>query len=227
VARWDGARWRVLPPPIRGSGGLEHVVAVAPDDVWVASNGDGRGETPLVAHWDGSAWTRLRAPFGPADPLAGFTASSATDAWAVGGYRKDGRTHTLAAHWNGASWAIVPTPDRNVDSDLAAVVSVAPDDAWALGEEARSDSIASGFAEHWNGERWSIAPGRPLGLWNGTAIAASRDGAAWEVGSCYFENMLNRWDGRRFVGARHPPDRFWPADVPRRLRSAGGGCTRH
>jgi hypothetical protein len=223
VVHWDGTRWRTLPDPARRLGEIDHVVALAPDDVWVAS-GENRYGRPIVAHWDGSAWTRIRAPFGPRDPIAGFTASSATDAWAVGGYRRAGRTHTLAAHWNGRSWAIVPTPDLNDDSTLTDVVTASPDDVWALGQSASSDSLSVVLYEHWDGARWSIAPGVTPAMWEGpSAIGASRDGTAWAVGSCYYDEVSTRWNGHAWKVIPHPPARYWLSPVH---RSRGMNCTR-
>ncbi len=82
--------------------------------------------------------------------------TSPTDLWAVG-WSRDPRqpSRTLIERWNGSAWSIWPSADPGQFGNiLNGVVSLAPDDAWAVG--ARQDTFyQSPLAEHWNGSTWS------------------------------------------------------------------------
>ena len=63
-----------------------------------------------------------------------MTAVSPTSAWAVGSFfdsASDG-TKTLIQHWDGAAWTIVPSPNADAPSTLAAVDALSANDAWAV-----------------------------------------------------------------------------------------------
>lgn len=225
---WDGTGWRGVPLPWARRGlELDRVVATGPHDVWLLSTGDQDVRRILLERWNGHSWRSIPPPFGPHDPIRGFAATSATDAWAVGGYRANGHTHTLAAHWNGRTWRIAPTPDRNTDSMLTDVAAVRPDDVWALGQsqfvkvtknpadcrtpctEIRQSWPVALF-EHWDGHRWRIARGVAPQMWEGSmSLAATADGTAFAAGSCYWDDVIVRWDGTRWRISPHPPDRHW------------------
>ncbi|MEV0704121.1 hypothetical protein AB0I53_40240 [Saccharopolyspora sp. NPDC050389] len=59
---WDGKAWTEVPAPdVNGDPGvpegLNNVLALAPDDVWVGGySGEQGHEVPYTAHWDGKAW---------------------------------------------------------------------------------------------------------------------------------------------------------------------------
>jgi hypothetical protein len=249
LLHWDGTSWRSVTPPFaRPPHGLVfggEVVTTGPQDVWVLSNGgessgtrpDGtsfREITPAqIEHWDGKTWKAVPEPFGPDDPPSALSATSATDAWAVGSYRRAGRSRTLAAHWNGRSWQIAPTPNRSVASTLTDVVAVRPDDVWAVGESQWLKHVAGqgttlkepiGLFEHWDGRRWEIMPGKKPVMDSGTqAIAATRDGTAWAIGSCSYDNVIARWSGTAWQITPHPPDKFPPHRPGYRLTCSSPG----
>lgn len=233
LLHWDGKSWSTVRLPWARSGlvGGATVTATGPTDVWVVSEGteesatasDGKQVTKLfpgqVEHWNGRRWQAVPAPFGPKDPGFAFSATSADDAWAVGSYRRAGRSRTLAAHWDGRSWQIAPTPNRNVDSVLSAVVAVRPDDVWAAGESQwRKHVIGEGtrlkepiaLFEHWDGRRWQIMPGKKPVVAGGLAISATREGTAWAVGTCFYDNVILRWSGSEWQISSHPPDKYPP-----------------
>ena len=234
VAHWDGRSWRVVHLPAPGSDTLSQVVALAPDDVWVAGPGIYSNGTPIVMRWDGSRWRLVRAPFGPHDPGFRITATSATDAWAVGGQRVGSHVETLAAHWDGHTWMIAPAPTQNTDSMLLDVRTVSPTDVWALGQsgfvkvihhspncngkctEIRS-TIPVAIYEHWNGHRWSLAPvaSEREGL---AFLTAAPDGTVWAAGGCYYQNIVTRWSGHTWQLVRHPPDITWDPHQPKQDR---------
>ena len=127
------------------------------------------------------SWQKIPGAPGVHGVLADVSASSATDVWAVG--VDDGRT--LAERWDGSTWRRVaaPNPGRRstrVDK-LSAVVAIAPDDAWAVGEFGRR---RASLLLHWNGVRWQrrILPraARYAALFDIVAVSA---GDVWAVGT--------------------------------------------
>lgn len=103
---WDGRRWRIIPSHNRnGSGQLESIVALAPNDVWAAGGAHSGGENvldrPLVEHWDGKRWTIETAGF---SSRAGYTrdlAAQSPTSVSVDAY--DG--HDLVVkRWDGHTW---------------------------------------------------------------------------------------------------------------------------
>jgi hypothetical protein len=225
VAHWNGRSWRVTHLSAPGADDLANVVALGPDNVWVAGPGIYRTGAPIVRHWDGTSWRSIRAPFGTRDPNFTLTASSATDAWAVGGQETGGHSRTLAAHWNGHTWMIAPTPNQNTDSMLLDVHAISPTDVWALGQSQFTHHTGNetqytfpvAIYEHWNGNRWSLAPvaSEREGL---AFLAAARDGTVWAAGGCYYQNIVTRWNGHTWQLVRHPPDITWDPHQPKQDR---------
>lgn len=223
VAHWNGRSWQFIHLPAPGSVGLSQVVALAPNDVWVAGPGLYSNGTPIVRRWDGARWESVRAPFGPRDGSFRLTATSASDAWAVGGQEVDGHVETLAAHWNGHTWMIARTPTQNTDSMLVDVHAISPTDIWALGasqflnQTGNETSFTPPVAiyEHWDGHGWSLAPvaSEREGL---ETLAAAPDGAVWAAGGCGTQDIVTRWSGHTWQPVRHPPDITWDPSQPKR-----------
>jgi hypothetical protein len=90
--------------------------------------------------------------------LVDVSASSTTDAWAVGaqGRRTWLTSRTLAERWDGVKWQQVATPNPGQRRDridkLDAVVAIASNDAWAVGEYGIGS--APPLLLHWNGSKW-------------------------------------------------------------------------
>ncbi|MEV0217916.1 hypothetical protein [Streptomyces sp. NPDC050704] len=184
MARWDGARWTVL-PAVPGDGRLADVKAFGPDDIW-ALVGESR-----IQHWDGTRWTTSPLP-ATATSLDGVAPD---DLWAVG-YRNtsdgsDGEelTQPAAVHWNGSSWKLTETPayrfpepvPAEPGASIARVLAFAADDVRAYGthsfnhgeggEEPQEESVRL----RWDGSRWSRvadAEGECAGR-----VPVARDGA--------------------------------------------------
>src|SRR5262249_20137132 len=79
------------------------------------------------------------------------------------------------------AWRIVASPNGTLASRLWAVVAIATNDVWAVGE---TDGHA--LTEHWNGSAWSIVPA-PYPTGNGVqsalrAVAAASTNDVWAVG---------------------------------------------
>jgi len=164
IVHWNGASWQTVASPAGVTGKLRAISADGASDIWAVGD-DGRGHA-IAFRSNGTSWISTTLPAAGIDNLQGVKAFSPTDVWAVGSIipagTADGRT--LAMHWNGSSWSIVPTanPNPNVDI-LHAVDGVASNDLWAVGQQARSESVTGvgpgtrTLAEHWNGTRWSVA----------------------------------------------------------------------
>jgi hypothetical protein len=229
LLHWDGASWRKQPLPWgRHALTLDKVVATGPSSVWVISTGQQEpSRSPsLIEHWNGTRWRSVPLPFGRSDPPVGFGATGLNDAWAVGSYAQGGSpaakySHSLAAHWNGRSWRLTHVPIRSGDNNsvLTDVAAAGPDDVWALGQSqhlhllgdnglsARNTGV---FLDHWNGQDWRLATGAAPAIIDGQpALTATRDGAAWAMGTCFADNFILRWTNGTWVFAKHPPDRHW------------------
>jgi alpha-tubulin suppressor-like RCC1 family protein len=104
-------------------------------------------------------YTSTPDPGAPAPPalsdtlFKGVSAATPTDAWAVGSSFVALRNHPIAAFWNGATWAAATLP-ATPGGALAAVVDLAPGNAWAVGSNGSGHSLV----EHWNGQTWAVVP---------------------------------------------------------------------
>jgi hypothetical protein len=183
------------------------VAAGSADDVW-AVGGFNPGEfptalltRPYAQHWDGQGWTATpfvleRLYSSQAAQLAGVAINGASDAWAVGHVDDVASlaARSLAYRWDGTQWNRVPTPavappDR--PDQLRAVVSLAPDDAWAAGD---TGYPATSLLLHWDGAAWTRQPAPDIGglvalatdasvLWaaSGSRVMHRRDDGGWIV----------------------------------------------
>jgi hypothetical protein len=183
------------------------VAAAGTNDVWaVGAFNPGEFPTavltrPYAQHWDGQAWTATtlaleRLYVSQASELAGVAINGASDAWAVGHVDDLASlaARSLAYRWDGTQWNRVPTPgiappDR--PDQLHAVVSLAPDDAWAAGG---TGYPASSLLLHWDGAAWTRQPAADIGalvalatdasvLWaaSGSRVMHRRDDGGWIV----------------------------------------------
>jgi hypothetical protein len=179
---WDGTQWTVVPNTSRWQ--LYGVTAISSNDVWAV------GEQSIL-HWNGTNWSTVSFPPPPGDSyqvLTAIDAVSANDIWAVGysqwSYFYGYRYAPLTYHWDGSRWGLVPNAG-GIDEFLFAVTAIAPNDAWAVGD--------NGQTQHWNGADWSrvAAPYPGLGgRFHGVAAASSRD--VWAVGT-YIDGNQNQW----------------------------------
>jgi hypothetical protein len=184
IEHWNGSSWTVVGSPNEGAGDnvLEDLVALAPDNIWAAGysepvTGAGLYRVTLTLHWNGWSWSRVASPnvvlgTGLENILWGVSGSAANDVWAVGIYTRptDGADQTLTMHWNGSAWTVVPSPNPGNPpasqnpgghQEMLAVVSLAPNDAWAVGTWAyglpsgSTTPIYHTMAVHWDGASWS------------------------------------------------------------------------
>lgn len=180
----------------------------------------GLGGPPLTtAHW--------RAVPSPNTPLAvnaltGITVRTSTDAWAWGdanvaptngsGTASNPIQTPLVEHWDGHQWRIVATPQPPEGGQITSLVAVAPDDAWAVGNQLTGgpENTGSGpLLEHWDGRTWTVVPG---GAINGnlSALAALSPDDIWAVGFTgdnVDPGVIGHWDGREWRSIAHPAPR--------------------
>ena len=115
------------------------------------------GIPDLPTSWDDTSWTVADAPPIPHARLNDVSGSSASDVWAVGSV---GGFHggSLIEHWNGATWSVVRSPRLPEADYLTSVVSLTPNDAWAVGAWWMGGTGGAGhytaLVERWDGVRW-------------------------------------------------------------------------
>jgi len=121
--------------------------------------------------------------------LAGMSAVSATDVWAAGTTEYQHVAtgwQSLTLHWDGKSWRIVPTPGISLTSELMDIAAVAPNNVWAVGQQAVSTSMGVQVKRlllHFTGSKWAVMASPPLPNSAGLrGIAAVSAGDIWAVG---------------------------------------------
>jgi hypothetical protein len=156
VLHWDGRSWRTVPSPSPGAyySVLWGMGRDADGGVWLTGDygvSSHSHMTILLAHLVGDGWVLTPPPAAsPLGSVTGASGASAGDAWAVGG---EPSSSLSILHWNGTSWdRVVPQGHWITNSLLSDVVTVSPDDAWAVGERGSNGLIA-----HWDGSRWTRA----------------------------------------------------------------------
>ena len=220
IGHWNGIRWKIVPSPNAGSGGifLTAVAARTATDVWAVGQ---RQRTPdsfrktLIEHWNGTRWkvVRSRNPGKTSNILFGVAVVSARRAWAVG-QDSDSDGKTLAERWNGTRWRVVPT--RNHGDGARYLRSVAAPSlrrAFAVGSyHQRHGARTHDLAERWIRSRWLRSdtpnPGRNFNALQG--VAARSATRVWAVGTTRpsplqrFSTLAERWNGTRWRVARTP-----------------------
>ena len=170
AVHWNGTEWTVAPTP-PGAGVLDAVDAVATDDVWAV------GET--VLHYDGTAWQPFPSPASAQNDLEDVDLRTAADGWAVG---RSG-SKPLILRWQAGRWTRLDTPPVDTTAELTSVVSLAADDAWAVGTRERADGTPAALVLHWNGVEWKQeAVPDPGGEVEVNTVAATPKGV-WVAGA--------------------------------------------
>ncbi|MGI5164975.1 hypothetical protein ACQEU3_11530 [Spirillospora sp. CA-253888] len=143
VLHWTGRRWRSGP-----LGGVPRAVdARTAADAWIAGGSGGRA---ALWRWDGARWRPAEVPALPGE-LVSVSARAADDAWAAGA--------TALLHWDGRSWTEqgagmdMGTGAGADGAELADVVALRRDEAWAVGSRA-----AAPHARRWDGRTWREVP---------------------------------------------------------------------
>ncbi|MFL5796486.1 MAG: hypothetical protein ACJ77A_00950 [Actinomycetota bacterium] len=200
---WDGSSMTLLPPREDVSG-VNSIDAIAPDDVWAAT------ETGPW-HWDGTAWSQVGDPILDGNTLA-ISASGPDDVWAVGGNAF--ATAPFIEHFDGTRWTEVATPASlhqppggPLSIGLNAVAALAPDDAWAVGgyffQGQGTERPEPPVVLHWDGSQWTIVDMPPPGdaAYEGWSVAAGGPDDVWVAAEAIFPSYENtpglvlHWDG--------------------------------
>ena len=204
-------QWRVVAGPngaVGSASSLQSVAAVSATDVWAVGSVYGSSAETLIAHWDGQGWLRVPSPnVGTASNyLTGIDAVAANDIWAVGDYADPALAQhlPLLLHWTGATWNVVPGPALVGYAQLRAVVALAADDAWAVGQ-----LDAATLTLHWDGTSWVQVP-TPF-TWSASTLAAVSATAlddVWAVGtsnsSFLIRPLILHWDGTIWTEVSSP-----------------------
>jgi hypothetical protein len=164
IAHWDGLGWRTVAAPAGLTGVLRGISGDSASDIWAVGD-DAHGHA-IAFRFRGTSWSTTPLPAAGVDTLAGVKAFGPNDVWAVGSQivASSAQTRTRILHWNGSAWSVVPSanPDPNADS-LSAIDGASSSDLWAVGQQARSESITGArpgtrtLTEHFNGSRWTAA----------------------------------------------------------------------
>jgi hypothetical protein len=202
IEHWDGRSWSVV-RSTAGSGVLNAVAAVSPDDVWTVGDVHVAGVSrPLVEHWDGRRWSNFATPVADGI-LAGLLAFSPTSVWA------SDSAEGGSSKWDGAAW--LP-----LGFDLGSVLTGTSDtDVWTAFGVIRADRSPEAF--HWDGSSWEPfllpAPsgGEDPSRFYAEPIAATAfsRGSAWIGGyvvgyPSFFASFIDHWDGSRWrIGYRN------------------------
>ncbi|MFG0284302.1 MAG: GC-type dockerin domain-anchored protein [Phycisphaerales bacterium JB039] len=188
--RFDGASWSVEDSPVITGGSSFDAIGRAGADIW-AMGSRATSEPPpsalvqpLAMRWTGSDWESF-----PIEPLAAIGGRSFNiphaidgvsedDAWAVGSAQQTGSIDPFGptlyiVRWQGSRWELFDIGFRS-NSLLNDVVTLAPDNAWAVGSQFVDGVGTQPLILHWDGSDWTFVdlptyPGGPTEL---RAIAA-------------------------------------------------------
>ncbi len=147
IKHWDGQHWTNVEAPNVGSfvNQLQSVSATSKDDVWavgfhLALFGVDQVNQTSILHWNGSVWSVVDSPNRSQknNELFGVVGTAAGSAWAVGFWDNGVQILTLIQHWDGLTWNVISGSPNASDAinQLTGVVSVGPNEAWAVGQDA-------------------------------------------------------------------------------------------
>jgi hypothetical protein len=195
---------------------LAAVAAPSDDEAWAVGNYlDAQAtELTLAMRFVGTAWSVVpSASIGTQfDDLTGVAASAPGDVWAVGGSMNDnGSQTTLIERWDGSQFVIVPSPNPTGptgNARLTAVVALASNDVWAVGEYIASGTDILPLFEHWDGSAWTIAPSSgAFGanfMWGIAAVGPSDIWAVGERDGVNAKTVAMHWNGATWTSVATP-----------------------
>lgn len=203
-------------------GGVAAVVAVGAlaggFAVLLHASAGGPGGSPLTtSHWQviPSPNTALAV-----NALTGITVRSRTDGWAWGTTNvAPTNTHAnpitipLVEHWDGQHWHLVATPPPPEGGQIANIAALAPEDAWAVGQQLTGGSENTSNAplvEHWDGQQWTVVQDTvsdwpaASGLAQLAALSADNIWAVGSAGNGVHSGLIQHWDGHHWQTVAHP-----------------------
>ncbi len=219
IEHWNGKTWSVVSSPhIANNAELLSIVAIAPNNVWAAGEGN---DAAILEHWDGTQWSFVPGlTMGGLTILTSITATGPNDIMAVGNFFMP-NANLFAEHWNGATWSFAAPVNTFYVSDFAGVTAASPKDMWAVGYERATETsqVPQTLTEHWNGSQWSLvrSPNRDpknsyplLNELNGVVARSSHD--VWAVGLwTWFQgdgtprSLFEHWNGTAWRVEPGPP----------------------
>jgi hypothetical protein len=205
---WDGTSWTQVPVPNVKNAGFTTVLALSPNDVWMASAFSSAREA-VVLHWDGTAWRVVKSPQVRFVSYTDIAGDGPDDVWFVGVLGQE--QGTVAEHWDGTSISLVKSanPDR-VANQLYGVAVTTGGDTWAVGSYGGGDTDgASGhlkaphsLTEHLEGGRlkWFQPAPRPKKRAWLFGVSALNSTDIWAVGyqgpDTRIRGLIGHWDGK-------------------------------
>jgi hypothetical protein len=174
-----------------------------------------------------------RDPSSTYNHLSDVSVISGTDAWAVGSF-SDGIdpdegevVKTLALHWDGGDWSRVWTPSPSARQNyLEAVVSLAPDDVWAVGSATIGpEGNPRTLVLHRDGTGWSrVWSPKPRGSAGATltGVSAASPTDIWAVGH-YWDVGRHTPGASRSTGMANDGPRYGPR-IPDRAAAWKASC---
>lgn len=228
IEHWNGHSWVIIPQPFQGlESALNAIAAHAANDIWaVGSARETMGaDLSLAEHWDGRSWKVVPMPgFVQDNRLFGFpgfnglATLSHNQLLAVGsiGLSSVFGPTPLIERWTGTQWqfAFGTAPAHpnlgTPQASLQAIVTLNPQDAWAVGNAAKPDHTTIGYAlvYHWDGQSWQQVKA-PSFMFGSTlnAISAITASDIWAVGSTESEIgngdsviLIEHWNGTTWQG---------------------------
>jgi hypothetical protein len=219
IEHWNGKKWSVVSSPtVYNNAELLSIVAISPNNVWAAGEGN---FAALLEHWNGKAWSFVPGlTMGGLTILTSIAATGPSDIMAVGSYSSP-NLNLFAEHWNGSSWTDAAPVGSFFQGDFTGVTAVSPNDYWAVGweEPNQPNQVPQTLAEHWNGAQWSLVPSpnkepkHGYLLTNqlmGVVARSSHDVWAvglwtWFPGSGTTRSLFERWNGKAWRVQPGPP----------------------
>lgn len=202
---WDGNEWNqvAVPNPPESYDQLR-AVAGTPDGELLAAGGLDR--QAYVLRLEDGAFDKVRVEQvgTSSNQLLGISAAVSDDIWAVGALGQF-NPKALTLHYNGDRWRRVKAPAPPEGTQLNDVVSIAADDAWAVGQTNPGD-FGKAVALHWDGERWRRVrvpqSGNQYASPRLLAVDAIGPDDVWAVGAydvgSFPETVLLHWNGTRW-----------------------------
>jgi hypothetical protein len=215
-------QWATVPSPNPGASdsSLDGVAALSTGEVWAVGSTNavrGGNSQTLTMRWTGSSWATVPSP--NPDPHSFLTAVAGTgpnDVWAVGFSSDDitssGEWRSLTMHWDGVRWTVVPSPNPLQVTQLYGVVTLAPNDVWAVGSTFQDGPGQRPVVMHWDGTAWTLAatPLPEAGLYD---VAASSPSDVWAVGFSTVEferTTVMHFDGASWTSNPSPSPELNP-----------------
>lgn len=219
IEHWNGKKWSVVSSPyVYNNAELLSLVAISPNNVWAAGEGN---FAALLEHWNGKEWSFVPGlTMGGLTILTSIAATGPNDIMAVGNFSSP-NLNFFAEHWNGSKWTDATPFNSFFQSDFAGVTAVSANNYWTVGWEQpnQANQVPQTLAEHWNGSKFTLVPTpnkEPKSgylLYNVLAgVVAQSSSDVWSVGSWTYypgsgttRSLFERWNGKAWRVAPGPP----------------------